>query len=94
MPDPQPDWIPARLFTTAGLRGAREQEVRATAALMAILGAVPEFSRGLLKPVGAPGGRMETFTEVILKTGSGNKLRPDGVVLVTRGQRTGDASSR
>jgi hypothetical protein len=88
MPDAQPDWIPARLFTTAGLRGTHEQEVRASAALMAILGAVPAFSRWLLKPLGAPGGRIETFTEVILKTRSGDKLRPDGVVLVTRGQRT------
>lgn len=88
MPDPQPDWIPARLFTTAGLRGAHEQEVRASAALMAILRAVPAFSRGLLKPLGVPAGRIETFTEVILKTPSGDKLRPDGVVLVTRGQRT------
>jgi hypothetical protein len=80
----QPDWIPARLFTTAGLRGAHEQEVRASAALMSILGAVPRFSRALLKRVGAPGGRIETFTEVILKTRSGDTLRPDGVVLATR----------
>lgn len=68
MVEAQPDWIPSRLFTTAGLRGAHEQEVRASAALMPILGAVPTFSRALLKPLGAPGGRIETFTEVILKT--------------------------
>src|SRR5215213_7417288 len=88
MLEPQSDWIPARLFTTAGLRGAHEQEVRASAALMSILGAIPAFSRALLKPLGAPGGRIETFTEVILKTRSGDTLRPDGVVLVTRGQRS------
>lgn len=88
MPEAQPEWIPARLFTTAGLRGAHEQEVRASAALMSILGAVPMFSRALLKPLGAPGGRIETFTEVILKTRSGETLRPDGVILITRGRRS------
>lgn len=88
MLEAQPDWIPARLFTTAGLRGSHEQEVRASAALMAILGAVPAFSRPLLKPLGAPGGSIQTFAEVILKTRSGDTLRPDGVVLVTRGQRS------
>jgi hypothetical protein len=88
MLEAQSDWIPARLFTTAGLRGAHEQEVRASAALMSILGAIPGFSRALLKPLGAPGGRIETFTEVILKTRSGHNLRPDGVVLAARGQRT------
>ena len=67
MLEAQSDWIPARLFTTAGLRGTHEQEVRASAALMSILGAIPAFSRALLKPLGAPGGRIETFTEVILK---------------------------
>jgi hypothetical protein len=87
MLEAQSDWIPARLFTTAGLRGAHEQEVRASAALMSILGGVPTFSRGLLRPLGAPGGRIETFTEVSLKTRSGDTLRPDGVILVTRGQR-------
>ena len=77
MVEAQPDWIPSRLFTTAGLRGAHEQEVRASAALMSIMGAVPTFSRALLKPLGAPGGRIETFTEVILKTRSKDTLRPD-----------------
>jgi hypothetical protein len=53
---------------------------------MAVLGAVPEFSRALLKPLKAPGGRIETFTEVILKAGRGASLRPDGVALISRGQ--------
>ena len=88
MLEAHPEWIPARLFTTAGLRGSHQQEVRASAALMAILGGVPAFSRSLLKPLGAPGGRVETFTEVILKTRSGDTLRPDGVVLATRGTRS------
>lgn len=88
MPEPQADWIPARLFTTAGLRGAHEAEVRASSALMATLGAVPIFTRSLLKSVGAPGGRIETFTEVTLRARGGDKLRPDGVVLATRGKRS------
>jgi hypothetical protein len=85
----QPDWVSARLFTTAGLRGAREQEVRASSALMSILGAVPIFSHSVLKTIGAPGGRrIETYTEAILRARGGGNLRPDGVILVSRAQRT------
>jgi hypothetical protein len=88
MPEAQPEWVSARLFTTAGLRGAHEQEVRASSALMSILGAVPTFSRSVLKTVGAPGGRIETYTEVILRTRGGENLRPDGVILASRGTRS------
>lgn len=88
MPEPQPEWVAARLFTTAGLRGTKEAEVRASSALMAILGAVPTFSRSLLKPVGAPGGTIDTYTEVVLRARGGEKLRPDGVILAKRGTRS------
>jgi hypothetical protein len=89
MPEPNPAWSAARLIPTAGKQSSHEAEVRASSALLAILGAVPTFSRGLLRPVGAPGGKnIETFTEVILKTASGDTLRPDGVILATYGSRS------
>jgi hypothetical protein len=88
MLEAQLDWVSARLFTTAGLRGAHEQEVRASSALMSILGAVPIFSHSVLKTIGAPGGRIEAYTEVILRTRSGDNLRPDGVILVSHGKKS------
>jgi hypothetical protein len=47
--------------------------------------AVPEFSRSLLKKVGAPGGTLRTFIEVPLEATTGTKERPDGVLVVRRG---------
>ena len=89
MPEPDPKWEAARLIPIAGRQGAHEAEVRASAALMAILGAVPTFSRSLLRPVGSPGGKnIKTYTEVALKTNSGDTLRPDGLILVTYGSRS------
>lgn len=89
MPESDPGWSASRLIPTAGRPNTHEAEVRASSALLAILGAVPTFSRSLLKPVGAPGGKkIETFTEVILKTPDGPTLRPDGVILSTFGKRS------
>lgn len=78
-------WRPARLIPTSGIRGADEQERRATSALLAVMMAVPEFARSLLKKVGAPAGVVRTFIEVPLTTGLGSNLRPDGVITVARG---------
>jgi hypothetical protein len=50
------------------------------------MGAVDEFGRSLLKEIGAPGGRISTFTEVPLKAADGKVLRPDGAILVERGR--------
>lgn len=86
---PQPDgWVPARLIPTAGIKGAKEQEQRATSALLAVIRAVPEFGRELLSDLGAPRGNVETFTEITLDDGSGGSLRPDGAILVTRGKQS------
>ena len=60
-------WIPARLIPVAGIRGQEEQEIRAASSLLAVMGAVDEFGRALLKEIGAPAGRISTFTEVPLK---------------------------
>jgi hypothetical protein len=57
---------------------------------MAVIGAVTEFGRALLKPLGAPAGRIESFIEVPFKI-NGRSIRPDGVITVTRGTKTWSA---
>jgi hypothetical protein len=52
-------WHEARLIPTSGINGADEQERRATSALLAVLGAVREYGRALLKPLGAPAGKIK-----------------------------------
>lgn len=81
------DWTPARLIPIAGIRGQDEQETRAASSLFAVMGAVDEFGRALLRDVGAPAGRISTFTEVPLKSSSGTTLRPDGAITVERGKK-------
>ncbi len=80
-------WPVARLIPISSASGAEAQERRAASALMAVIGAVPEFGRALLKPLGAPAGRIETFIEVPFRLGD-KSLRPDGVIAVTRAGRT------
>lgn len=80
-------WHPARLIPTAGIRGPEEQERRATSALLAVMGAVPEFGHALLGDVGAPKGRIQTFAEVQLRDGDGKLSIPDGAIVVERGKR-------
>jgi len=79
-------WMPARLIPVAGIRGQDEQEIRAASSLLAVMGAVDEFGRALLKEVGAPAGRLTTFTEIPLKSPDGKVLRPDGAIIVERGK--------
>lgn len=82
-------WLPARIIPTSGIRGAREQETRATSALLSVLGAVDEFGRTILRRrFGAPAGRVETFIEVPIKMRNGDVVRPDGAVQVRRGKKT------
>jgi hypothetical protein len=78
--------MPARLIPVAGIRGQEEQEIRAASSLLAVMGAVDEFGRGLMKEIGAPAGRISTFTEVPLKDPEGKVWRPDGVIAVERGR--------
>ena len=54
----------------------------------AVMSAVDEFGRGLLKEIGAPAGRIKTYTEVPLEDDDGKKWRPDGAIVLTYGQRT------
>lgn len=80
-------WHEARLIPTSGINGAGEQERRATSALLAVMTAVREFGRALTKPFGAPAGNVETYIEVPFVLGE-KKLFPDGLVRVSRGQKS------
>jgi hypothetical protein len=79
-------WMPARLIPVAGIRGQDEQEIRGASSLLAVMTAVDEFGKNLLKEIGAPAGKITTFTEVPLKSADGKTLRPDGAIVVQRGQ--------
>ena len=81
-------WQQARLIPTSGISGPDEQETRATSALLAVLPIVRDFGLGLFRSFGAPSGNMETFIEVPLKTADGRTIRPDGLVRISRGQRS------
>lgn len=79
-------WMPARLIPVAGIRGQDEQEIRGASSLLAVMGAVDEFGRALLKEIGAPAGRISTYTEIPLESADGKVLRPDGAIIVQRGK--------
>lgn len=81
-------WEPARLIPTSGISGAQEQERRAVSALLAVVSAVNEFGRTLTRLAGAPAGAIETFTEVPFELANKKVVRPDGLMRVTRGQKT------
>jgi hypothetical protein len=83
-------WPRARLIPISSATGIEAQERRAVSALLAVMGAVEEFGRGLLKPLGAPAGRVEAFIEVPFKVNNVS-LRPDGIIVVTRGATTWSA---
>lgn len=83
---PEEVWNEARLIPTSGISGAEEQERRATSALLAVMSAVPDFSRGMLKPLGVPAGKIEAYIEVPFDL-SGKRVYPDGLIRVSRGQK-------
>ena len=80
-------WHAARLIPISGIRGAEEQERRGTSALLAVLTAVHEFERELLKPLGAPAGKVSAFCEVPFEVKE-KKFRVDGLIRAQRGKRT------
>ncbi len=82
-----PAWPIARLIPTSGIRGAVEQETRATSALLAVMTIVPDFARSLLADVGAPAGHLQAYTEANFEDEDGNHLRPDGILHVKRAGR-------
>jgi hypothetical protein len=64
-------WPVARLIPISSASGIEAQERRAASALLAVISAVPEFGRSLLKPLGAKAGKVETFVEVPFKLADG-----------------------
>src|SRR5690606_31822275 len=79
-------WHHARLIPTSGISGAEEQERRATSALLAVMSAVKEFSRAMLKPLGVPAGTVECYIEVPFQSGD-KTYYPDGLIRVRRGSK-------
>jgi hypothetical protein len=80
-------WPVARLIPISSASGVEAQERRAASALLAVISAVTEFGRALLKPLGAPAGRIDAFIEVPFKLDS-RSIRPDGLITVQRGSKT------
>ena len=80
------DLHPARLIPAVGIGRGAEAEERATSALLAVLGIVPSFGKRILKYLGAPGGKITTYTEPHLEIGDGTKRIPDGLIHVQRGK--------
>ena len=56
--------------------GAAQKERNAASALLAVLAHVDEFGRTLLKPLGAPAGKIEAFVETPFKLDNGKSIRP------------------
>ncbi len=82
------NWHPARLIPVSGLGGQEEKERRAASALLAVLGAVNEFGRSVLRGLGAPAGHVEAFCEVPFELADGRNVRIDGLVRVVRGTKS------
>jgi hypothetical protein len=85
-PWPEELWHRARLIPTSGISGQQEQETRATSALLAVLGAVPQFGRAILQHLDAPAGKITTYTEVRFQDEGTNLAIPDGAIIVTHGK--------
>lgn len=81
------NWHAARLIPISGIGGAEEQERRATSALLAVMRAVPQFTRALVGRFGAPSGQFETYIEVPFDL-VGKQVFPDGLIRCSRGQRS------
>ncbi len=79
----------ARLIPVSHVGTAREAEMRATSALLAVLHIVRPFSKVLLDPYGAPkaaSSKVDTYIETSFKTPNG-VARPDGMIIVEQGKK-------
>lgn len=81
-------WPVARLIPITSATGVEAKERNAASALLAVLSHVDEFGRALLKPLGAPAGKIEAFVETPFKLENGRSIRPDGLIGVSRAGRT------
>lgn len=81
-----------RLFPSTHIKGEREAEQRATASLLAMIKAVSEFGRSVVRQAGGPAGQLSCFTEVAFDHrpnahGKTDPVRPDGLIQAVRGKR-------
>src|SRR6185503_2798060 len=83
---PEESWRQARLIPTTGIGGQDEQEQRATSSLLAVMRAVPQFGRSLVALLEAPGGKLDTYTEVRFLDADEKTAIPDGAIVVERGK--------
>ena len=81
------EWVQARLLPTAGIRNQVEQERRAASALLAVMGAVPDFCQALLSGMKAPKGSISTYTELRFKDRDQKTHIPDGAIVIERGSK-------
>ncbi|WP_261623962.1 hypothetical protein [Nesterenkonia marinintestina] len=86
-------WRQARLIPTPSTKNTTDQEIHATSALLSILTVVPSFAHAVLKPCGAPLGRVRANVESFVEVAFEDKLkkqtsRPDGLIRVKRGNKT------
>ena len=77
-----------RLFPSAHISSTREAELRATASLLAMVRAVSEFGRIVVRAAGGPAGRISCYTEASCEMGTSPTriVRPDGLIRVIRGK--------
>lgn len=80
-------WPVARLIPISSASGVEAQERRAASALLAVIAAVKEFGHSLLKPLGAPTGKIQAFIEIPFELSDRRSIRPDGILTVTRGSK-------
>ena len=81
-----------RLFPSVHISSEREAELRATASLLAVIRAVSEFGRRIVRLSNGHAGRLSCYTEVPFKfeetRGEAPKdLRPDGILTAERGKK-------
>ena len=76
-----------RLFPSVHISSTREAELRAASSLLAMVRAVSEFGRIVVRAAGGPGGRIACYAEVSFKRGDPplKTVRPDGIIRVVRG---------
>jgi hypothetical protein len=86
-------WERARLIPVSGIKGEAEQERRGCSALLAVIGSVRAFGRAITGQLGAPAGLIKTFVEVPFDLGD-RRVRPDGVIRVTRARTPWTALDR
>lgn len=81
-----------RLFPSVHITSEREAELRATASLLAMIPAVSEFGRSIVRRAGGLPGRLSCFTEIPHQLDQGDQkkpedLRPDGLIRSIRGKK-------